>query len=359
MSQLSLDEWLGGKRRKIVTKKITSPLPIPKTERNPFWEELKNALSLKENYKEVKIPKKKGDYRTIFVPSPELRRIQRKILRYLQKIVIFRRANIHGLSPGGSYVEHAMLHKGSRWIFKFDLKDAFPSANIADIRTALSHKILGTVRLRENTIENAKMIANARADLIIKLTTLRGKLPQGAPTSPFLFYILLTYTIIRESERWGTHISLNGLFHRLLAIRPRGFLMSCYVDGFVISGNRLITSKIQEKILKAVQVTGFEINPEKTTLLDCRQGAVLICGLIVDGKRKASLSKKTVRKWRGIIYRIAREIEDTSEINKDLLKEIQRVQGFIASLKPIYGEEFPLQIAKPCYRYKSALAKIT
>lgn len=36
-------------------------------------------------YRKVKIPKKRG-YRAIFIPDPELMRIQRRILRFLKKV---------------------------------------------------------------------------------------------------------------------------------------------------------------------------------------------------------------------------------------------------------------------------------
>ncbi|MBU3999896.1 hypothetical protein KKG29_01820, partial [Patescibacteria group bacterium] len=65
-----------------------------------------NATILGENifsYRKVKIPKKRG-YRTIFIPDPELMRIQRIILRFLKKVRGSWHSNFYGLHRG-SYVD--------------------------------------------------------------------------------------------------------------------------------------------------------------------------------------------------------------------------------------------------------------
>jgi len=38
-------------------------------------EELRNALKYAKDYQEIRIPKKRGGWRTIMIPSPELKKV--------------------------------------------------------------------------------------------------------------------------------------------------------------------------------------------------------------------------------------------------------------------------------------------
>jgi len=310
--------------------------------KSSFEEELGRALPLQNEYQEMKIPKKGGGYRTVFAPSVELKRIQRKVLRYLRTIgapryiVMNSPAStsgsyvaINGLTCG-SYVEHAKAHSLSRWILKFDLKNAFPSTDIATLREVLFQRVYESTR-------NVSLTQH-RTDLIIQLTILQGKLPQGAPTSPFLFSLIL-----------------GDLFYRLSHCCTRGYRISCYVDGFVVSGPKPISPEVQTKMFQILRGFSFEINEKKTKLLDCRHGAVMVTGLRVNGKGRVSLPKKKIRQWRGFINTVANEIENNPRMDDELRKKMKRIDGFVASLKPVYGEILPPQIAIPYKYYQQAI----
>ncbi|MBZ9569460.1 RNA-directed DNA polymerase [Patescibacteria group bacterium] len=290
--------------------------------------ELIKALPLANEYTETRIRKKRGGFRTLFIPSPELEKIQRKILRFFKKIWRTHYGSIHGLRSG-SYVRHAKSHSGSRFIFVFDLENAFPSVNISKLKNILRKKISDQTKITDYFKEEPLTLL----DLIIKLVTFRQVLPQGAPTSPFLFYLAITE---------------SGLFRKLWIICPRGYNITCYVDNFVISGPGPLKSEIQEKIFQCLEEFGFKVNPKKIRQFDCRNGAPLITGIRVDGKGRISLPKKTIRKWRGIIHRTALE---TNSFAREYLT--RKIEGFIASLKPIYGNELPPQIKKPYLAFKN------
>jgi RNA-directed DNA polymerase len=297
-------------------------------------EELKECLVFAKDYREIKIPKKNGGYRTILIPSPELKRIQGKILRFLKKMYILRDSSVFGLR-NGSYVDHARFHSDSRWIFAFDLKDAFPSVSIERVRPFL----IQALREKMFSLNQVWPMGKAEelASLISELTTFKGTLPQGAPTSPFLFFLAIEETKL-----------VTKLFY---ASRP--LKISCYVDGFVISGPHPPNAKIKEKIFRCIEGAGFEANLKKTRQFDCRQGTPLICGLRVDGEGKISLPKKTIRKWRGLIHQAA-YISDP-DIKKRLA---QKIRGFIGALKPIYGDKLPPQIAKPYDLFVNSLKEL-
>lgn len=312
MKQITLDEWLGLERR-IVPEKF---------KRWQLWEE---ALPLVRHYTEIKIPKRRGGFRTISIPPEELKKIQRGILRFLRDLWNIRHMQINGLHRG-SYIEHAKRHSESRFIFQIDLKDAFPSVSTLRLKEILYKKILF-----EKVVET-EYATKQLSKLIIILTTLNGILPQGAPTSPFLFYIYLLEEDMIEK------------LYRCCLQDLEGLEISCYVDGIVVSSQKLITPDIQKNILKTIESLGFQINERKIWLRDCRQGAPLITGIRVDGKGRISLPKKKVRKWRGMINR--------ARFDPDNLELRDKIEGFIASLKPIYGENLPPQIEKPYLLFK-------
>jgi hypothetical protein len=318
--------------------KISTSIRVPK---GSLWEEIEKALPLKKDYREIKIPKKRGGYRTIFIPSAELKKIQGKILRYLKKIETTRWGGILGLR-GGSYVVHAKHHCNSRWLFQFDLKDAFPSVNIDKLKAILFQKIREEMFSQKETTKSARWVA----ETIIQLTTFDGKLPQGAPTSPFLFYIML-------ATEW--EILWHTVFKELREHPHVKWVISCYVDGVVISTNKPIPPDSRERILKKVEEMGFKINEKKTRLLDCRHGTVMVCGLRVNGKGRVSLPKKKIRQWRGFINTVANEIENNPRMDDELRKKMKRIDGFVASLKPVYDEILPPQIAIPYKHYQQAI----
>lgn len=298
-------------------------------------EELRNALQYAKDYREIKIPKKNGGWRTIMIPSPKLKKVQRRILRFLQRMYTQHDSSIFGLR-NGSYVEHAKFHADSRWLFTFDLKDAFPSVGKQQLR------ILLRKTFKESLIPLKQEWPNDKTEeficLITELTTYNETLPQGAPTSPLLFFL-----VIEES----------GLTTKLFyAAQP--MKISCYVDGFVISGSHPPSARTKEAIFRCIEKFGFEANFKKTRQFDCHQGAPLVVGLRINGtEKRISLPKKTIRKWRGIIYRAA-IITDPCEKTDLFLK----IQGFISSLKPIYPEKLPPQIAKPYFLFLQSLKEI-
>lgn len=283
------------------------------------WQSWQEALPLANSYIDIKIPKKGGGLRTISIPSLELKEIQDEILVFLKRNAP-KCLEINGLSHG-SHVEHAKFHSRSRFVFQFDIKNAFPSVKIKIVRNILLEKIM-IEDLFNNEYEVLRL-----ANLITNLTTCNATIPQGAPTSPFLFYLFL---IKKEVIQW------------IYKCCPPDYIVSCYVDNFAISNQKPIPKYIQERITKTLEKIGFKINKQKVWFRDCRNSNVLITGISVDGKGRISLPKKKIRKWRGIIHRAA------FETDPEKLEELkQKIEGFIASLKPIYGEKLPQQIERP------------
>ena len=116
-----------------------------------FLYETEGLIPLKQEYKIVKIPKGKGKYRTLFIPCENLKRVQRIVNRQILRKVWSNEQlairyglyepRIYGLYSG-SNVTHAREHENSRWIFQFDIKDAFPSVRIDKLEEILFKEFL-------------------------------------------------------------------------------------------------------------------------------------------------------------------------------------------------------------------------
>ena len=126
-------------------------------------------FSVPVEYSHFDIPKRNGGTRNITAPNASLKQIQRRILRRL-----LNRLNTHcaamGFEKNESIVTNALCHTGAEVILKMDI--------IAFFNTTTEDRIRGYFYAigwgKEST------------DILIRLCTHNGHLPQGAPTSPRL-----------------------------------------------------------------------------------------------------------------------------------------------------------------------------
>ncbi len=125
-------------------------------------------------YRERLIPKKRGGQRRLLIPNAELKTLQRRILRrVLSKLRAHPAATAY--ERGKSIVDNARPHVRRAVVIKLDLVDFFPSCGIE--RVERYFRFIGW-----NT---------EAAEILTKLCTHEGGLPQGAPTSPRLSNLLM------------------------------------------------------------------------------------------------------------------------------------------------------------------------
>ena len=145
-------------------------------------------------YRQHTISKKRGGTRTLHVPEPSLKAMQRLIHRRL-----LRKLRTHpaatGFEPGCSIAHNAGRHTGQAVVIKLDVIDFFPSTTAGRVE-----QYFRRVGWDKDT-----------AALLSKLTNHEGGLPQGAPTSPRLSNLVnfaLDSRIIRYVSR------LHGTYTR-------------------------------------------------------------------------------------------------------------------------------------------------
>lgn len=136
---------------------------------NPASDAVAALRAIEPTYHRFAIAKKRGGTRTIDAPSPELKRIQRIILRRLLARLTPHNATT-AYRKGRSIVSNALPHVGKAVVIKMDIVEFFPST---------------TAERVDYYFRRIGWDAEAAA-LLTRLTTLDGGLPQGAPTSPAL-----------------------------------------------------------------------------------------------------------------------------------------------------------------------------
>ncbi len=214
------------------------------------------------------VTKRRGGRREIEAPNSELKTIQRWILRnLLEGMDVSDRAK--GYVRHVSVLQHACLHLGRTCVLLLDIKDFFPSigeAAVGDVFCGCSG--------------DSHVVSTLTA-----LTTFRGHLPQGAPTSP-----TLSNLVFKEVDS-------------ILAdyCDQRDIAYSRYSDDLAFSSNSLDELTTLKKNARAILgKAGFRLNNGKTKIMTpCR--AMVIGGLRVNSGH-ATVGRKRKRELRAAIH---------------------------------------------------------
>jgi RNA-directed DNA polymerase len=204
--------------------------------------------------------------RLIAAPAPLLKRVQRRILRELLDSVPLPNY-IHGSVRGHSPLSNADSHLSTAFVIRVDVKDFFPSITGRQVDCVWSD------RLQYNP---------AAAHLLTRLTTLHGRLPQGAPTSPALANLVLLDV---DDEINTAAASLNCTFTR-------------YVDDIVISGQR--PQQLLELVVSSLRKEGFRVARRKVSVMSAGQRQE-VTGLSVNSKFGPSVPRYKRSKIRAAI----------------------------------------------------------
>lgn len=169
--------------------------------------------------------------RIINPPIEKLKKLQKKIANILVAQVPLPVYQYGGIK-GRSNIGNAKLHKGKKFVFQTDLTDFFPY-----IHSNKVYKALIDLDFSPNV-----------ASLITKLTTYKGHLPQGAPTSSILANIVFIPTgnkILKIAENNNLNFSI-------------------FVDDVTLSSNSDF-KQITYIIIDIIRADGYKISQNKTT----------------------------------------------------------------------------------------------
>lgn len=130
-------------------------------------------------YTTFRIPKRNGTYRLIDAPSDRLKTVQRELYGVLSRFLKPHPSAV-GFIPGIPIEEGAKRHLGNRAVIGLDLLDFFPSItfyHVMKVTYIFANAWTGFV---------GEPLSQQEFRLLCLLLTLRGRLPQGAPTSPLI-----------------------------------------------------------------------------------------------------------------------------------------------------------------------------
>ena len=176
---------------------------------------------------------KYGEYwtRTINPPKQELKIIQKRINAYLVEYIKLPDYAFGGVKSKDN-IQNARYHKGQKYVFQTDLKDFFPN---------ITHKKVYDMYVGVGFSHDV-------SSMLTKLTTYKGHLPQGAPTSTTIANLVFSQT---------------GKALQTIAERE-GLRFTTFVDDITMSSQKDFKHIVPE-IIETITSDGFKISHGKTT----------------------------------------------------------------------------------------------
>lgn len=247
----------------------------------------------RKHYREFTIRTGKKE-RRIDAPRVGLKVIQSWLGHHLSRSIDLADC-VHGFVPERSTVTAAKCHLSHEWVVSLDIKDFFPSVSTAEVVKVLDE--LG--------------YTSFGTDIVAKLTTINGSLPQGSPASPVL-----------------ANLSFKDTDERLAAIAISNTASyTRYADDLIISGNSGNPENIERLMRAAVQETGWQIAEDKVEVQIAPKPR-RVHGILVHGNT-LRLPKKYRNRLRQIRYALA---------NADLSDEQRKIfEGHVAYASAVYG----------------------
>jgi RNA-directed DNA polymerase len=262
----------------------------------------KAALYTKYFYRDFEVLKKNGKKRQISEPLPSLKEVQHWILKnilYKRAVSPFAKA----YKPNVSLIENLKFHKNQPKVFTLDLENFFPSISIESVEKVFFS--LGYTK--------------AISDLLSKLCTRDGSLPQGAPTSPYLSNLIFEDADVAISE---------------YCIKQK-IRYTRYADDLSFSGD-FNENELLDKVTEAITKLNLKINTSKTKLMTANQRQT-VTGIVVNEKAQVAFHKRN--ELRQVMYYIKKfgidEHREYKEIDQtNFLDHLLGKVSFVLQINP-------------------------
>lgn len=219
------------------------------------------------HYRVFNIPKGRS-VRQIEAPRVTLKFIQKWLSIHFEKRLILS-DHVHGFVKGRSHITAAQRHLRARWVISVDIENFFPSTNLIQIRSSL--KELGYK-------------AQASLDILSRICSFRGRLSQGAPTSPVI-----------------ANAAMKEIDDRLIRIAEEsGSVFTRYADDIVFSGKSHFPEDLMTRIDELFRGTPWKLSDSKRSL-SIHPARLKVHGLLVHGNR-LRLTKGYRNRIRALIH---------------------------------------------------------
>jgi RNA-directed DNA polymerase len=249
-------------------------------------EVVRDIASNTRNHYDVRDQLERGKLRRICEPKPLLK----KILGHLDKkvLVAYPLPACVQSRRGSSALTNATIHVGQPWVVRLDIENFFPTITLESVRQVLASRFGYGMELSE---------------LVAKLTTLSGVVPQGAPTSPSLGNLVLL-DADRELEqscrrcgvnysRWVDDLTFSGR----QALKQLAFGIEVIKKhGFKVKRGKIEVAGSQ----KEQMVTGFVVNHNRPRL-PARVLADIVARLVIAEGALGSERERRIRSLLGYL----------------------------------------------------------
>lgn len=262
------------------------------------------AWGSKHFYRTFSIAKRRpGGAREIAEPLPDLKRMQRWILKNaVEPIAVsaFAKAYVRGRS----IKDNARFHRKQPVIIKMDLKDFFPSIRYPSVRGVF-------IRVGYSI---------SVASFLAALCTLNGSLPQGAPTSAALSN-LCCRRLDKRLGRWAQRLRLR---------------YTRYSDDLTFSGPNIAVGRVTTFVTRVAEDCGFRTNHEKTRVLRAG-GRQLVTGIVTNDR--LAVPRPIRRRFRQQVYYIRKygleaHVRHIGEVRRNYLSHLIGVGTHIVHVDP-------------------------
>ena len=260
-------------------------------------------------YHATSIAKRSGGRRLLHIPDPATMGLQRMILDHLLARLKSHPA-AHGFERGRSIATNAAIHVGRAVVLHLDVEGFFPATRAERIG-----RMFRRLAWDDET-----------SDLLVRLTTHEGALPQGAPTSPRLSNLVntaLDFELARAVARW------HGRYTR-------------YADDVTISFPEDWIGAVERARFAAREAfgrRGYRLHVRKKMSVRRRHQRQVVCGLVVN--EKVALPRETRRRLRAIRHHLEQGLPATLTAAQlrgwDAYASMVRTQG--AETPPPFGRK--------------------
>lgn len=266
-------------------------------------------------YISYSIRKRSGKPRRIDAPQGLLKDLQDRIL---YKILYKYKAHpiSHGFVKNRSPKTNAKVHVGSKILINLDIRDFFNSIMSTKVEKTLERLFNKKIPYDDVSISDITVLA--------KLLTYKGRVPQGALTSPAVsnLFMLTLDKNLKKLEK--TH---NAKITR-------------YCDDISISSNddKINPKTIIDTVSDLLYEQGLYINKRKTKVKKYYH-RMKVTGIIVN--EKTNVPREKWRNFRACLHNLQHQGTHLSE------KDIQKLRGtisWIESLNPKRGNQFSRQL---------------
>ena len=286
-----------------------------------------NNFSPDELYREFKIPKRKGGFRELVDPQPELKQLQRTLLEFLQvDLQILPHNAAHAFTPNRDCYTNATTHRKNKCFITLDIQDFFPSIDKQILTTALSQN----AEIASLNLKIHNFIIN-----IVKLALYKGSLPQGSPLSPFfsnLVMLVFDYKI-QEAMQSG--------------VLPR-FTYTRYADDMCFSASAFphIQSTLEtiEKILDDCFQGRIKFKKSKTKILK-NTNRCYITGIKLNKDYQATYGHENKKKLKLDLYNLFQAKINNTLTTEETMETLGRF-AYMSRIEPDYARYLQLKLLK-------------